>query len=108
MQQAGITRKDIAAITSIDVKNDEAGLIALAESLGLPFICYPAAELRTVEDQLANPSDIVFREVGCYGVAEGAALLHARTLSANDESELVLPKHKNTQATVAIARAFLE
>ncbi len=105
---AKLNMEDIAAICSIDVKADEVGLMALAESLGLPFITYPATDLRSVEDQLQNPSDIVFKEVGCYGVAEGAALFHAAQLSATNESELILPKQKNTQATVAIARAYLE
>lgn len=108
LTRSSLSIKDISAICSIDVKADETGLIALAQSLNLPFLTYTATDLRTVEDQLQTPSDIVFREVGCYGVAEGAALYHAAQLSATNESELILPKQKNTQATVAIARAYLE
>lgn len=108
LSKAGLRPGDLSAICSIDVKADENGLIGLAERMQKPYICYPAANLREVEDQLQNPSEVVFKEVGCYGVAEGAALYHAAQLSANGDSELVLAKQKNPQATVAIARAFLE
>ncbi len=43
---------------------------------------------------------MVFAEVGCHGVAEGAALALAGT-----EGELVAPKRKSPRATCAVARA---
>ncbi len=100
-----LSTDDLEAIASIDVKADETGLIRLAESLGLPYVCHPAADLRTVEAQLQTPSEVVFREVGCYGVAEGAALFEAARI-AGSEAELLIPKHKNPRATVALARAW--
>ena len=43
---------------------------------------------------------MVFREVGCHGVAEGAALA-----AAGADGELIIPKRKSARATCAVARA---
>ena len=106
--KANLTINDLSAIASIDVKQDEVGLIELATALNVPFNTYSATTLRTVEDQLTQKSDIVFREVGCYGVAEAAALVDAKTLFGQQQttSELLIPKHKNRQATCAVARIY--
>ena len=100
---------NLSAIASIDVKQDEVGLIELANDLKLPFRTYSAETLRTVEAQLTQKSDIVFREVGCYGVAEAAALVGANNnidSNAKSTAELLIPKQKNRQATCAIARRY--
>ena len=106
LQQKNLTVNDLSAIASIDVKQDEVGLIELANDLKLPFRCYDAKHLRSVEDQLTQRSDIVFREVACYGVAEAAALVDAATLAELTKPELLIPKQKNKQATCAIARIY--
>jgi cobalt-precorrin 5A hydrolase len=106
LQRANLTTTDLSAITSIDVKQDEVGLIELASELNLPFRTYSAKTLRTVEDCLTQKSDIVFREVGCYGVAEAAALVDANTINTESKAELLIPKHKNRQATCAVARIY--
>ena len=98
---------EVTAITSIDRKNDEQGLIALAQQLNIPFICYNSTELRRVEDYLTQKSEIVFREVGVYGVAEAAAIVYAKQQqqhpSEKDAVKLIVPKQKNRRATCAIA-----
>ncbi len=106
LDQAGLRLDQLRAIASIDVKADEKGLIALAAETGLPFICYEALQLNEMEPLLSQRSHVVFNEVGCYGVAEGAALLHAKKISGN--CELLLPKQKTTFATCAIARGYLQ
>ncbi len=112
LRQKNLSVADLSAIASIDVKQDEAGLIALADDLKVPFHTYSAATLRTVEDRLTQKSDIVFREVGCYGVAEAAALVDAASQISIDitataaNAELLIPKQKNRQATCAIARIY--
>ena len=95
----------VTAIASIDLKQNEVALLTLSQRLNIPFICYPASTLNTVAEQLSYKSDIVYREVGCYGVAEAAALIHARHLT-QQPSELVLIKHKNKRATIALARSY--
>jgi len=94
-----------SAVASIDLKQNEPGLLALANDLNLPFKYYSAEKLRQVEDQLSVKSDIVFKEVGCYGVAEAAALVAASELTGSP-AELVLTKIKNKRATLAIAKSY--
>jgi len=96
---------NVSALASIDIKQNEAGLIALTKNLVIPFECYSASKLREVEEQLTVKSEIVFKEVGCYGVAEAAALINATELTGNS-AELILPKLKNKRATIAFARSY--
>ena len=90
----------VACISSIDLKADETALHILADHLGIPLRLFTAEALERETPRLANPSDIVFAEVGCHGVAEGAALA-AVGFSGN----LILPKQKSKRTTVAIGRA---
>lgn len=94
-----------SAIASIDIKHNEAGLLSLANTFNLPFQCFDAQTLRGVEDKLSVKSDIVFKETGCYGVAEAAALVAASAITGNP-SELVVTKQKNARATIAVARSY--
>ena len=105
LAKAGLTIHDISAITSIDIKHDEVGLIALAETLKKPYLTFDAHTLRLMEARLSTKSDYIFNTVGVYGVAESAALYQAQQLT-NNGSELLLNKHKNKQATCAIARSY--
>ncbi len=95
----------VVAIASIDLKQHEPALVTLSKRLKLPFICYSAEHLNTVAEQLSYKSEIVYREVGCYGVAEAAALIHAYQLT-QQEAELVLIKQKNKRATCALVRSY--
>lgn len=102
----GLASGDLAALASIDLKQDEAGLLALAGRLELPITFYPAAVLRDYGERLSRKSEIVLRETGCYGVAEAAALAHAERLITGQKAELIISKHKNALATVAVARTY--
>ncbi len=103
----GLQRTDLQALASIGLKEDEAGLHQLAERLQLPIHFYSAAVLAEYGDRLSQKSEIVFRETGCYGVAEAAALAHAeRLIDHRYRAELIVPKQKNADATLAIARAY--
>lgn len=90
----------VAGVWSIDVKMDEPGIAELARSLGVPLRFFPPETLEAETPRLANPSEVVFREVGAHGVAEGAALA-----ASGSASELIVPKAKSLRATCAIARA---
>jgi cobalt-precorrin 5A hydrolase/precorrin-3B C17-methyltransferase len=61
---------------------------------------FDAATLEAEAPRLANPSEKVFAEVGCHGVAEGAALA-----LAGPEGRLLVPKRKSANATCALAVA---
>lgn len=103
----GLQRSELQGLASIELKQDESGLHELAEALQLPIHFYSAAVLREYGDRLSRKSEIVFRETGCYGVAEAAALAHAeRLIERRYRAELIVPKQKNTDATLAIARAY--
>lgn len=96
----GLAEAAVACVASIDLKADEAAVHAVAEALGVPARFFSAAELEAQTPRLANPSDIVFREVGCHGVAEGAAMA-----AAGVDAELVVAKRRSRRATCAIARS---
>ena len=97
---AGLALQSVAGVFSIDLKSDERGIQALAESIGVPARFFGAAALEAEAGRLCNPSEFVFREVGCHGVAEGAALA-----AAGPRGELLVEKTKSQRATCAIARA---
>jgi cobalt-precorrin 5A hydrolase len=103
----GLSRSELRALASITLKQDEPGLQQLAAILGLPIHFYPAAVLRDYDDRLSRKSEIVFRETGCHGVAEAAALAHAERMVSHDyPAELLVPKQKNADATLAVARIY--
>lgn len=90
----------IACVASVDLKIDEPAVLELARSLGVPARFFTARRLNDEAPRLKNPSDIVLKEIGCPGVAEGAALA-----AAGARAELVVAKTKSKRATVALARA---
>ena len=100
LDAAGLAPEAVAGVFSIDLKSDEPAVHALADSLGVPARFLPAPVLEAEAPRLRNPSDLVFRAVGCHGVAEGAALA-----AAGPEGELVVEKTKSVRGTCAIARA---
>ena len=89
--------RSIACVASIDLKADEAAIHQLAETLGVPARFFSAEELEAEADRLENPSDVVFAEVGCHGVAEGAALA-----ATGANGELLVAKQKSKRATMAV------
>ena len=105
LDSAGLAPAQIASINSIDVKADEAGLIALGEALALPYRVFNKSQLLQEDALLSTRSDYVFETVGVYGVAESVALHAARQITAT-VPELVLAKQKSKRATCAIARAY--
>jgi cobalt-precorrin 5A hydrolase/precorrin-3B C17-methyltransferase len=66
----------------------------------VPARFFDSTRLAEETPRLKNPSETVFRETGCWGVAEGAALAAAGPAAA-----LIVPKEKSRGATCAIARA---
>ncbi|MBE7638140.1 precorrin-3B C(17)-methyltransferase [Sneathiella sp. P13V-1] len=89
----------VAGVYSIDLKSDERAVHAAARHFGMTPRFFDAATLEAETPQLVNPSDIVFQEVGCHGVSEGAALA-----AAGPDAELVVPKVKTKRTTVAVAK----
>ena len=64
----------IRCLASIDVKKEEAGLLALSEKLGIPiFLLFPSEELLAVEGEFTS-SAFVKQTVGVDNVCERSAL----------------------------------
>ena len=101
LKAAGISQTSIASIHSIDVKSDEPAVLDLARRLDVPLTFFSAETLEAETPRLANPSDVVFAEVGTHGVSEASALA-----GANVNAELLLPKQKTANATCAIAKSL--
>ena len=99
---AKLAPQSVAGVFSLELKSDEAAILGLAERLGVPARFFSAERLEKERSRLVHPSDTVFREVGCHGVAEGAALA-----AAGAEGAMIVPKRKSRRATVAIGQAKL-
>jgi cobalt-precorrin 5A hydrolase/precorrin-3B C17-methyltransferase len=90
----------VAAVVSLDLKADEPAVHELAARLALPARFFTPPDLLADTARLATPSDAVFRETGCYGVAEGAALA-----AVGAAGTLLVAKQKSRRATCAVARS---
>ena len=104
LAEGGIERHRVTALASIDRKQNEPGLLALARWLDLPLRCFSAGQLAVYEARLSHKSAVAFAHTGCYGIAESAALALAERL-AQEPSSLVIRRQKYAQATFALARA---
>ncbi|WP_370160273.1 precorrin-3B C(17)-methyltransferase [Limimaricola soesokkakensis] len=98
LAEAGIAPEAVQAVASIDLKADEPAILTAARELGVPLRLFSAAELEAEAPRLATPSEVVFAEVGCHGVSEGAALAQA-----GKDATLVVTKRKTANATCALA-----
>lgn len=105
LKQADLVLDDIQSINSIDIKEQEHGLIELSASKGKPYHTYSAKQLSVVDDLLSTKSDYIHSITGIYGVAESAALFAAQSITT-DTAELVLNKQKTDRATCAVARSY--
>jgi cobalt-precorrin 5A hydrolase/precorrin-3B C17-methyltransferase len=100
LAEHGLAAAAVAVVVSLELKADEPAVHALAARLGGAARFFTAEALRGETARLATPSETVFRETGCYGVAEGAALA-----AVGAQGALVAAKRKSRSATCAIARA---
>ncbi|MGI9420487.1 MAG: precorrin-3B C(17)-methyltransferase [Geminicoccaceae bacterium] len=96
----GLAKASIAVVVSIALKAAEPAVHALAEHLGVLARFFDAEVLERETLRLSNPSELVFRETGCHGVAEGAALA-----AVGADGTLLVEKTKSARATVAVTRA---
>ncbi|WP_130864793.1 precorrin-3B C(17)-methyltransferase [Acidipropionibacterium timonense] len=94
LREAGLARGSVSILASHEVKAGELGLIKLAHELGVEYLTQPA-EVLAAQDA-PTPSQVVAREVGTPSVAEASVLAHGATL--------LVPKHKTTEATIAVGR----
>ena len=88
----------IGGIYSVDVKADEIALHELGAHLDRPPRFYPAPRLEAETPRVAEPSSVVFKEIGTHSVAEASALA-----AAGADACMLAPKRKSQHATAALA-----
>uniref|UniRef100_UPI0005855488 cobalamin biosynthesis protein n=1 Tax=Paenibacillus sonchi TaxID=373687 RepID=UPI0005855488 len=96
LAELGLSLLSVRNVATAAIKGDEPGLLALCAKYGWELALFSPEQLNTVV--LEQPSEIVFKATGAYGVCEPAALLSSGARS------LVLKKKKSGNATIAVAR----
>ena len=91
----GLDPLAVCQVATIDLKGDEAGLLAFCQARGLPLVTYPAERLAEVRGRF-TPSDFVKGVTGVDNVCERAAVLAS-------EGTLLVPKRAKNGVTVAVA-----
>lgn len=93
-----LSLKGVAAVCSIGLKKDEAGLLAFCQGLGLPLTTYSAGELSAVPGDF-TPSPFVHGVTGVDNVCERAAVRRG--------GSLIVPKQVGEGVTVAVSQVPL-
>lgn len=98
LEKNHLSIKCVKNVSTVDLKNREAGLLAFCERHNWPLICYTREELAKLKDILPNPSEMVMKYLKIPGVSEPAAMLTAKT------DHLAVEKTKAPMCTIAVAR----
>jgi len=103
LQELKLNFTAVKALATIDKKNDEVAILALAKKYQWPLKFFTATELAKVD--VPNPSEVVMKYMGTPAVAEAAAMLAANTGIKN----LIIEKnkyrgHDGKNATVSVVR----
>jgi cobalt-precorrin 5A hydrolase/precorrin-3B C17-methyltransferase len=96
--EANVNYHAVHSINTLDLKADEPAILDLANDFGIPLRLFTSEELEQEAHRLKSPSEVVFKEVGCHGVSEGAALAQV-----GNDGFLSLNKKKTKNATCALA-----
>ena len=99
LEDAGIDPRAVVALASIDLKKQEAGILAYSYESGVPFVTYTAEELRTVEGAFAG-SSFVQSVTGVANVCERAA---AYAAGRSGHTEVLVHKTIHGNVTTAVA-----
>ena len=97
LDAAGVPWEAVRGIASIDVKQNEPGLLHFCENHGLTLTVFSAETLQSVRGDF-TPSDFVARTVGVDNVCERAAVCAA------DGGALICRKRAQNGVTVALAQ----
>ncbi|GAA6755518.1 cobalamin biosynthesis protein CbiG [Thermus sp. 2.9] len=92
LEEGGFALEALARLATATLKQDEAGLLAFAQELGLPLRFHPPEVLNA--QPIPNPSEVVFRHTGLWGVAEAAVLAEG--------ARLLVEKTKRGNLTLAL------
>ena len=95
----GFVQNAICNFASIDIKNDEQGMLEYVALEGRPINFYAKEQLNSVEN--VSSSAVVHAATGAKGVAEPAAVLAAET--EHGPGKLIVRKRKWKDVTAAVA-----
>jgi cobalamin biosynthesis protein CbiG len=98
LRGAGLATEHVDVLASVEVKRDEAAVLALGAARGWALAFFGADALAGVA--VPTPSAVVARHVGTPSVAEAAALL-----AAGAGASLLVAKRRSPHATCAVATA---
>jgi len=97
LKDAGVSLHALRNLASVDVKQDEAGLLDFAGQAGLEITFYTGSQLNKVKAP-SGASEAVMKAVGAGSVSEAAAILSAGA------KKIWTRKRKFKRVTVALAR----
>lgn len=95
LASAGLSVASVRNVATVDLKQDEPGLVEFCARHNFELACYSSEQLERVT--APNPSTRVKEYVGTPGVSEPAAML-------SSGGELIVPKQKAPMMTLAVAR----
>ncbi len=97
LMESGLSPLSVRNFASLDLKADEDGLLEAARVFDRPIYFCTRKDIEGI--RVPNPSETVARHAGVESVCEASALWSAGT------RELLAPKRKSGNCTLAIARA---
>ena len=103
-ERENIDRNAIGAFATIDIKNDEQGMVEFVQQNNCPLLFFTKDELNSVTG--VSTSLAALSATGAKGVAEPAAVLGAETVLG--PGKLVVRKYKWKDVTAAIAEKIVE
>ena len=86
--------RSVKALCTIDLKQDEQGLLEVCQKYGWEMVCYTANQLNEVN--IEAPSETVYKFTGAYAVSEPSAKLY----SGNEQ--LIVNKKKSGNVTISL------
>lgn len=94
LMELNLSPKSIKAISTIDLKKDEVGLLEVVKKRNLEFYYYTPSQLNEMNIEL--PSETVYKYTGAYAVSEAAAKRYLQSDS------LLLVKKKSGNVTISV------
>ena len=96
LREGNLSMHSISRLATIDLKENEPGLLSLAEKMNLPLDFHTREALNSVTS-IETPSKMVEKHVGVKSVSEASAILSA------GHGRLIITKKKNKDVTIAVA-----
>ncbi|WP_103865701.1 precorrin-4 C(11)-methyltransferase [Aquimarina sp. I32.4] len=105
LKKQGIAIESLCGIGSATIKNEEQAYLDFAEEQDFPFITYSGEELNTIT--VANPSEVVKKKVGVYGVSEAAAaLISGQSVWMTEKTKSITPSGKKFTYALSILKNY--